>query len=434
MKKWLCALSMCAVTGLGVVGFAGCSNGDDVASIRIKTLPETNFLVGDVVTPTLKNGVFTVQYNNGRTSDLPLSSADLVYVDYGDETTSNQFTQANRAQIVVVRYKSKTTTYNVNVIKKNLRVEYVKSYSKVYNGLPQNASDLLNIALPDGVSIANIEYRVHTNGSVGEYGVAPCGAGVYDMRVTLNGGERFNNLVLDDMTFTIQKANISFALNNTLQFNNIFMQYNDKKDVAKNWQIGDSTANNIFTNALKSEYLSLAKNIKYAYRLTSDNDYTVLNQTDGKYDLSMLEPGAYKLRAYCNDLENFEDFYYECDLDIAAREIQYGTDYVIAIQKGAELIDYIPTNNLMEIATKIQTDDPSSLSVRVIFLNQNVMSKLKKSPVVYFNYSEENMSNWGGEGATKMQKYGDYKITIKAEFVDGICYFGNTALGINVYE
>ncbi len=434
MKKWLCALSMCAVTGLGVIGFAGCSNGDDVASIRIKTLPETNFLVGDVVTPTLKNGVFTIQYNNGRTSDLPLSSADLVYVDYGDETTSNQFTQANRAQIVVVRYKSKTTTYNVNVAKKDLSVEYTKSYSKVYNGLPQNASDLLSIALPDGVSIANIEYRPHTNGGVGEYGISPCDAGVYDMRVTLNGGGKFNNLVLDDMTFTIQKANIAFALNNTVQYNNIFMQYNDKVDAAKNWKVGDSTANNIFTNALKSQYMPLANNIKYAYRLTSNNDYTILPQTDGVYDLSMLEPGAYKLRAYCNDLDNFEDFYYECDLDIAAREIQYGTDYIIDIQNGADFIKYTPTSSLMDIATKIQTDDPSSLSVRVIFLNQNVSAKLKKAPVVYFNYSDANMANWGGEGATQMKKYGDYKITIKAEFTDGICYFGNIPLGINVYE
>lgn len=432
MKKWLCALSICTVAGLGTLGFAGCSGGEDVAAIRIKTLPETSFAVGDVVTPTLKDGVFTIEYSNGRTSDLPLSAADLVYVDYDDGTTGNRFIQENRAQVVVVRYKSKTTTYNVNVGKSDLRVQYEKSYSKVFDGESQQINDVLSIALPNGVSIAKIEYRLR--GSSEPWGGAPLNAGVYDVRVTLSGGARYNDCVLDDISFTIRKANIDFAMEKSVQFNNIFMQYNDDVNAAANWKIGDANAGNIFTNALKSEYMSIAANVKYAYRASTSAEFVGLTGADGVFSLKNLEPGAYRLRAYCSGLENFEDFYYECDLDVAARALIYGQDYIISIENGAELIEYTPTTSLLDISTKIQVEDPTNLSVRLTFLNPAVKAKLVGIPVIYLNHSEPNTANWGGEGATKFQDFGDYKISISAIFVGGICYFDSTPLGINVYE
>ncbi len=436
MKKWLCALSICTVAGMGALGFAGCSNGEEVASIRIKTLPETSFIVGDVVTPTLKDGVFTIQYNNGRTSDLPLSAADLVYVDYNDGTTGNQFTQANRAQIVVVRYKTKSTTYNVNVVKSEMAIEYQKNYSAVYNGTQQRLNDSLSIALPDGVSITNIEYKL--SGSEADFSsIPPVDAGVYNVRVTLNGGSKYNDAVLNDIEYTIKRADISFALDKTVTFGDIFMQYNDNIDPSKNWNVDDQGIPNILTNALKTQYQGIAAQIKYAYKSTASGaaeNYTDLTQEGGEWTLKNLAPGAYKLRAYCGDLDNFNSFAYECNLDISARALKYGEDYELRIMQGTTTTAYVETDSLMNIQTQILTTDPTSVRVEVIFLNETVQNKLENTPVIYLNYSAPFAANWGGEGVTQITQYGDYKISISAKFAGNVCYFGSEPLGINVAD
>lgn len=437
MKKWLCTLSICTVAGLGVLGFAGCSNGEEVSSIRIKTMPETSFAVGDIVTPTLKDGVFTIQYSSGRTSDLPLSAADIVYVDYNDGLTGNQFTQANRAQIVVVRYKGKTTTYNVNVAKSDLVLDYQKKYTTVYDGMEQRIDGALSIVLPAGVNIVKIEYKLKDSRE--EYSTTPpTKAGTYSVQLTINGGATYFDTVINDIEYVIQKADIDFALEKSVQFGDIIMQYNQKIDPSKNWNVGGQGIPNLFVNALKSQYQQAIPQIKYAYRSENAGEgvgFTDLEKVNENWSLENLEPGAYKLRAYCTGVADFADFYYECNLDITARALVYGEDYEIQISQGATVLcSDVETASLTNIQTQIQTDDPSKLKVEVVFKNPVVQNKLQGNVIVYLNHSEHKVANWGGEGVTQITKYGDYKITISATFDRNVCYFDNTPLGIYICE
>lgn len=438
MKKWLCALSVCTVASLGAVGFAGCgANNDEVAGIKMKTLPTTTqFTVGDVITPALHDGVFTIEYANGRTSDMHLNYADIVYIDYADGTTSNEFSQANQAQKVVVRYKSKVTTFNVNVAKKDLQLDYTKVYQKTYTGERLPLDDMLVLGVPHGVSVSQIEYRLRDGSTDGVYGSAPTDAGVYDVRVALDGGTKYNNIVLDDITYTIEKADVSLALKtNYIKYCDLFMNYGDEVDATHNWQLNATASkNNIFTNALRGEYIDLANNIQYAYRLNSQKEYTILHKQNGKVWLNDLPTGSYKLRAYANDLPNFQNFYYECDLSIAAKPLQYGVDYRFVVSDGVNAVDYEVPVSAMNIPTTIATDDPSSVSVRVELLNDNIKNQVLSTPAVNYVYSEPNMANWRGEGAIAPTAYGDYKIVILAEFRNDICYFADAFHGIKIVE
>lgn len=437
MKKWLCALSICAVTGLGAFGFAGCGDGDTVASISIKTLPETSFSVGDIVTPTLSQGVFTVVYSNGKTSDLPMSAADLVYINYGDITTGNKFVVEANAQNVIVRYKGKTTSYNVQVSKKDLNLDYKKSYSVAYDGAEKNASDVLDFVLPDGVVIEKIEYRIHSDEDGAElrpYDATPCDVGVYDMRITINGGFVYNDLVIDDATFTVAKADFRFAQKSSATLKDIYVEYGTDFNIAKDWIIGDGDTLGEFADSLKNEFSGLASKIKYAYRPNNSQNFTMLETDDyGNYDISELVPGEYVLRAYAQNLDNFADFYSECDLTIATRKLIYGTDYTIEFVQGATSYTYTPTESLMDIKTEIATADPTTVKVRLNIVNDNIRSLLSGDLKVFYNYSAGDNANWGGS-LSAMSEYGYYKVTITASFSDGICELDNNVFGIKLIE
>ena len=432
MKKWMCALSVCAVTGAGMLGFAGCGTSEEISCIKMKSLPTTTqFTVGDVITPALNDGVFTVEYTNGRKTDMHLNNADIVYIDYADGSTSNEFNQPADIQVVVVRYKSKTTTFNVSVQKNDLVLDYKKSYSKEYNGNPQSINDVLSLGLPYGVSITKIEYRLS---GTAEYGVNPVNAGLYEVRVTLAGGAKYNDLVLSDITFEIRKTNIDFALDvDSLAYNSMFVQYGDKVDVSRNWCInGSENKNDIFANALKAEYINIANSVQYAYRKNGQAEYTILPASNDGVFLTDLNPGAYKLRAYVRDIDNIQDFYYETDLVIAAKELKYGEDYKFVISNGASVVDYVPANSAMDITTVLETNTLDLVSVRVVFLNEKALNKLKGDVKVSFVYSPYNVANWTGEGVSTPYKYGDYKLVLSAEFEEDICYFENSFHGIKI--
>jgi len=436
MKKWLCALSMCAITGLGVVGFAGCGGEDEVASIHIKSVPVTDFVVGDVVTPTLKDGTFTIKYNSGRSNDLPLSMADLVYVDNSDGTTSNEFTYPNRAQIVVVQYKNKTTTFNVSVSSKEIATEYTKQYSTVYNGSQQRAD--LQFNLPNGVDIAKVEYRLigAPEGSLESLftDTAPTNAGVYNVRVYLDGGNNYISRVIDDVIFTIAPAQVTAFQTQKVSFNNIVSQYGDTLDVSKNWTMGTSIEGVSFAETIKSDFSFIANKIQYRYAVVSNTatepEFVPLTLTEAGYDISDLEPGTYKLQATCMGLENFEAFTYECELNITPRVLVYGEDFAFKITTKEGSVTYISTQTPMNIDTKIRTSDPTQISITVEYLNDKYYPST--ATAITYNYSESGLANWGGEGITKIEKYGDYKITINTEFYNDYCSFSNEFFGVSV--
>ena len=435
MKKWLCALSICTMAGLGALGLGGCGANDEISAIRIKTLPSTTeFVVGDIITPALYDGVFTVEYKNGRKTDLHLNNADIVYIEYDDGTTSNQFNQAAENQVVVVRYKTMTTTFNVSVSRQNLDLEYTKNYEKTYTGETLSIDDILKLNLPQGVTVSKVEYREQSSDKTEAYDDTPVDAGTYDVRVTLDGGAKYNSLVLDDITYTIKKADISLALvDSDVSYNTIFMGYGDEVDAALNWQVGDGDLD-IFTNALKSKYAELASYIQYAYRPLNKAEYTILAQTGNNVWLDSLPVGSYRLRAYAMGLPNFQDFYFETDLVVAAKELKYGVDYTLVIENDGQEVEYTLPASAMNVSTTIETSNPSDITVKVVMLNSRAERLLDNEPIIYFVSSNYDQANWQGEGATSANGYYDYKLVISASFRGDACYFDATFHAIKVVE
>lgn len=432
MKKWLCALSICAVTGLGAFGFAGCGDGNDVASISVKSAGNTTFQVGDVLTPSLKDGVFTVTYKNGRTSDLPLSMADLVYIDYGDNTATDKFVIEANFQNVIVRYKEQTAKFGVKVSKRNLDFDYAKTYSTTYDGTQQSARDVLDFVLPNGTYISGIEYKPHANTDADEFTTtAPSEAGQYDLKITINGGSQYNNKIIDDIVYEIAKADVSDALNTTVNLNDIIMQYGDSTQLNTNWTVGKD-ANAYFSTALKSEFKSLANEVKFAYKASNATQFTDVKMTDGKYDLSSLAVGDYTLRAYVNNLANFKDFHFDSSLTIGTRQLQYGTDYDIDLIQNATMYKYSETTDPTDIQNTIATADPTTITIRVNFLSAVAKNAfVKDSTKIFFQYSQSNNANWGSN-LSAMQDYGYYKIIITTQFQNDACTFGDTFFGVIV--
>lgn len=431
MKKWLCALSICAVTGLGVFGFAGCGNGSEVDSISLKAIPTTEVYVGDVVSQTFGNGVVVVKYNNGRTAELPLSMADLVYVDYGDSSTGNQFTAEAKFQRVVVRYKSKTADYGVKVNKRDLNLTYAKTVAVTYTGEECSAENVLGLELPDGVAVSKIEYRVHSdNGeNVAEFGSAPFDAGVYDLRVTIDGGEMYNDLVIEDISFEVRKAKIGFALEKSVAFDKIFVQTGDSVDLTKNWVV-DNKNGQIFSSALKTQFSTLVNNITYQYKEVSEKDYKDIQKTDGAYDLSKIPTGEYNIRAFASGMKNFEDFEFASNMVVSARALEYGTDFTITVMVGENVVEYKTTTDLSDIQTVIETSDPTTVSVRVNYATA-INDSITKSELFY-RHSVPGATQWGGL-ASEITQYGDYQIWINAKTSNG-SYLSKALLGIKIVK
>jgi len=416
MKKWLCALSLCAVTGLGAFGFAGCGDGKDVASISIKSVSNTQFQVGDVITPSLSDGFFTVTYKNGRKSDLPLSVADLVYIDYGNNIATNKFVIEANYQNVIVRYKEKTTSYGVAVSKRNLDLNYSKICKNTYNGEPQSARDALDFVLPNGVYVDKIEYKPHASDTQFT-SQEPSEAGQYDLKISLDGGTQYNDKVIEDIVYEIAKADFGDALNKAVEFNDISMQYGDAVQLNKNWTVGEN-ASAYLSTAFKTKFSSIANAVKYTYKAYDENAFKpVPTNSDGAYDLSTIKAGSYILRAEFSGLSNFKDNFYECELIIGTRQLEYGVDYEIDFVQGLQVYSYTPTSDLTDIQTTITTTDPTSITVRVNFKSDVAKNALVGEPQIFFQYSQNNNASWGGS-MSKMQEYGYYKINITAKFGD----------------
>ena len=78
---------------------------DDISSIELKTLPRTNYEIGDALD--VSSGVIKVIYTSGKTVDVPMTSADI---------TITGFTSAAAGEYTLtVNYEGCTTEYTITV-------------------------------------------------------------------------------------------------------------------------------------------------------------------------------------------------------------------------------------------------------------------------------------------------------------------------------
>ncbi len=422
MKKLAYCLSLCLVMFVGVFAFAGCGATNELSSIKIKVMPtDLEYSVGETLD--LSGGIFIAEYSNGTKHEFRMNNVDLAYINYGSDTqTTIQFTEPAQSQPIVIKYKGKSTTFNVSVIKGNMSVTYNKTYTKAYNGASQPIEELSDLALPTGASICSIEYRIAGNESESAYSTtAPTVAGNYDVRVKIIGGDNYNNLILDDISYTITKSDLTqITTNNYLNFPEIAMEYSDEIDLTNNWQIVANGEKGAITAGLPASQASVADNLKYYYRLASDADYTELTpDVSGKILLNNLKAGEYKVKVNGTWASNINDFEVETDLIIQTKKLVYGEDYTLTITQNDQPVVYTVSNSALNIATEIEYTAGDEIVVAVELINAKANSAKTSAPVVTFATG----GSWEHTGIATINGVGAYKVIIDVEFEEGTFEF-----------
>ena len=387
MKKLMYCLSCGLMIMGGAFAFSGCSTGsDEVKSIKIKTLPnDVNYEVYQTLD--LTGGKFTVEYQNGKTHDFDMSSIQLAFIDYDDGKTGNTFTCPSDNQSIVLRYGGKSTTFNVNVEKAKVNPIYQKNYSTIYNGERQPLSQITNttLGLNNDVTLTSIEYKAQDSET---YSTAfPVDAGTYQVRLNINGGANYENKVIDDITYTIEKSTLfnyikSTQNNKTLSFLNKAIQYGQTFDPDVNWAINSTNTVTSLRDTV-SESIANAGNIRYEYRLTENDPWQALtpstilpvpsaNSTKTSYDVRVLGSWA----------SNFSDLnmVFTNAITVTQKTLVCGTDYHFVIKKDGVSQAY--TAPLEGIFQQYTVGVDEEITVDVVFDNVDVNSVVKQTTKV----------------------------------------------------
>ena len=427
MRKIACYMSLCLVMFVGVLAFAGCGNSTDVASIRIKDLPQQVYTVGDTLN--LTNGSITVEYTNGNTADFEmLNCVDLLaYIEYGDGTTTNVFRSPSEAQVVVIQYKGRTTTFNVQVNKGTITEQDVnlnQSYTKVYTGSSLPISELSNLNLQDGVSVESVQYR-KVGETISDFTtVAPVNAGEYVVRVNINGGANYESTYFET-NYTIQKADLaSLTSEGILNYPSINISFNENYDLTKNWQFTNNGTLSAITAGLDE---NIVNNLVYSYSLKGSTQFTTLNpdQDSGEISVANLLAGEYVVKVSGSWENNINNFEITTPLVIAQKTLIYGEDYEFKVTKqDGTIVEFTPSSNANDVQTIINftAEETLGITVEIVWLNDNVEQNVVDTPVITFRQG----ANWETSiDQDKITSAGTYKIWVDVDFNPNTYHFDN---------
>lgn len=353
MKKLAYLMSLCIVF-FGVFAFAGCSDGTEIKNIKVTERPTlTTYTVGQDLM--LDGGKLTVEYKDGKKQvfDLAIASPNITKFDNAGAIT------------VTMSYKNFADTFEVRVNPKDFTPEYQHSISTVYNGEAQPAVLFNTSQLPLGMSVTSTEYKVEGAADNTYSTNTPTNAGVYTVRVKLNGG---NNYVDKELisTYTIEKANyVNFTTNACLSFKGLnTINYSDDFDLSKMWAQSNSN-NTLGAIPLNS---TLAQNITYSYMKDGETFATPFTPGENGKIWAKLDAGKYTIIVNGRSTDNIKPFTITSKLTVLAKELELGTDYQIIIKKGTQNIEYIAPINAT-IQTIIESDLTEEITVEIEFLS-----------------------------------------------------------------
>lgn len=403
MKKITYFLSCCLLVIAGAFTFAGCGSGREVASIQITAPEKTVYEIGQTLD--LKGGTILVKYTDGTSAKYTMSNiAQNVYIDYGASvaTNKNVFLSASNNQKVVVRYEGKSDTFSVRVTKKVLTPTYNQTYHAQFDGTPHPlAVTADSLGLPNGTSIESIEYKL--KGTDEFTTQAPINAGEYDIKLNLNGGNDYQDKVIDNITYMIDKTDlINLVEGKVLNLKSMDIVYGQAIDLNNCWL--DASGETVNINSILNP--EIARNLHYYYRLSnSEESFTELDAQ------TVLNAGAYDIKvvgSWTNNINLYSQIFTQ-SVRVNAKTLVYGQDYVYTITRNGESVTYTPTAN-ETFQTNIKNFAASDeITVGVTFLDSTLQNAISSSEISY-NYRANKSAEWKSQA--EINTAGEYRILL----------------------
>ena len=334
MKKfWFSMLSVMLLL-LGTFGLSGCNTPSAVQQISVIQNPtKTTYMVNDHLD--LSGGTLLVEYENGDTAQLPLSVAtpDIYQLNYSGLTT------------IHLVFSEKITTINVTVLKKNIIVDPNFSIpDAIYNGNPNpiNLRSLNTITLAQD-STYTIEYKPSHLPDIAYSTIAPTNAGEYTARISIQGGNTYQDMNVENEQAIIRSYKIlpatldRFCLNNNrLDFN--FSAYSEYKygdiiDFSRCWLNTTPTGDQYGTAPLPQ---SLLQDLVYQYRIHGSTTWNNIPAHSNAHTIA-LDAGTYDIRAYYPGNQNILEYSNLQTFTVHQHTLVEGTDYNIYLSNNSSL-------------------------------------------------------------------------------------------------
>ncbi len=340
----------------GIFLLTGCGE-KEISRISVTTLPQTVYSVGENLNTA--GGKFTIYYTDGskREHDLSLAVANTITFD-----------TAGTKQITVT-YGDFSASFEVTVNPADLDFTnmYESTISRIYNGQPQNVAPFANATLPAGVRVTNTEYKLSTAASTEYSTTAPTNAGTYDVRVTIDGGENYN----DDAVIAklvIKKADYASLADGVFDFVGIpSVVYGDDFDLSQCW----TTAEGVGAVPLEEEY---AQNISYFYTKQGESELTPFTVDESGKVYDKLDAGNYTITVRGAGTENLNAFEVTKTMSVLSKELELGVDYdiVITVSNGTDeptTIPYVKSTGWINggIPTVVTISSTDTITVSVVF-------------------------------------------------------------------
>jgi len=407
MKKGVTILLSCIAICLSILTFSGCGTQDSISTISISNLPtKTSYVVGEGID--MEGGTLLVEYQSGKRETYPLSIATPSILNFDTAGTSI---------VVYLSFGGKQTSMGINVTKGDLNISSVNIPSTPYNLQPQPINLDNIVALPDGVTYS-IEYKLSTADNSTYISTAPTNAGIYTARITILGGNNYNDLSVENedaiiSSYTITKASLQTLSSQAdgthyLDYDMSSLgsiTYGDTVDFARRWTLETTESSNLGLAPLP---LSVREKIKYQYKEKDATVWQDMTVSENEAVSVLLDAGQYDMRVCLLNDANINDWGKVISLNISKRELVLDTDYTLQL---VNLDEYTDLGMTEENITSVTYDGspyalylkPSTTLVGQISLNESVNYSKTNDSTIYSQAPDtvgEYVATYGINGGT----------------------------------
>ena len=345
------AVCLCLLL-LGAAMLAGCGGSREITSIQVTTNPDKIvYVVGEDLQ--LAGGEFKVTREDGSTDifDLALAEPSITHFDKAGTVT------------VIMTYAGKTSSFNVTVTPADFVPTYTHDIYATYTGEPLGVSLIDENALPAGVTkVGSAAYKVAGADDSTYTTTPPTNAGKYQVRVSLDGGENYNDTTIV-ANYTITKADyLAFATNGYFEFKGIAnVTYGETFDLSKAWSLDDQGG--LGAVPLPAKY---ASNIKYYYQGTNDAEPTEIVPGESGEVFAKLNAGTYDIIVKGIATDNLNEFTQTRKMVVEAKQLELGVDFDIIVTTNGDVQTKLQQGRDNIALVSVPSTDTSA-SIAVVF-------------------------------------------------------------------